>query len=320
MVDRERALSDWLAGEVMTVCIAAICDGNFIIGASDRMLTAGDIQYEPPAPKVLPLTNSIVVMSSGDASFQKEILFQLSQDVNARIATNPAEWLSVYEVAWLYIEHRNEAKLRRAESVLLKPLGLDRHQFLYQQSTMSASLVEQLARDLLTFSVPSVACIIVGVDTTGPHIYTVYDGQLVCCDATGFACVGSGATHASSQFMLAQHAPNQSSTDTLLIAYNAKRRSEIAPGVGEETDLFVIGPRVGTFSWVNPTISSQLEAQYVGLVEAEKKAANDARAGIAEYLENLVGTPAADQGAGAEPTADASQTPSGSESFESVPD
>ncbi len=35
-----------------------------IFMASDRMLTSGDIQFEPEAPKTRPLTTSIAVMQS----------------------------------------------------------------------------------------------------------------------------------------------------------------------------------------------------------------------------------------------------------------
>lgn len=47
----------------MTVCIAAIYqEGGLpgILGASDRMITVGDVEFEPPQPKVLPLVSSPV--------------------------------------------------------------------------------------------------------------------------------------------------------------------------------------------------------------------------------------------------------------------
>jgi hypothetical protein len=42
----------------MTVCIAARSNGPLLL-ASDRMLTAGDIQFEPPVRKLHMLTSSI---------------------------------------------------------------------------------------------------------------------------------------------------------------------------------------------------------------------------------------------------------------------
>lgn len=57
----------------MTVCVAAISQsstgtGLMITGASDRMLTAGDIEFEPEQSKIQPLTNSIALMLAGDSA------------------------------------------------------------------------------------------------------------------------------------------------------------------------------------------------------------------------------------------------------------
>jgi hypothetical protein len=63
---------------------------------------------------------------------------------------------------------------------------------------------------------PGIEAIITGIDLGGPHIY-VSDGiEIRCSDSSGFAAVGSGAWHASSQFMLARHGFNSPMPETLL--------------------------------------------------------------------------------------------------------
>ena len=52
----------------MTVCIATITSGS-VIGAADRLNTAGDVQYEPETSKIYSISNSIAAMTSGDAAF-----------------------------------------------------------------------------------------------------------------------------------------------------------------------------------------------------------------------------------------------------------
>jgi hypothetical protein len=69
----------------MTICVAAICEDNTIMGASDRMLTARDVQFEPPQPKIIPLTKSIVTMISGDSYAQAEILALVYENVHRRL-------------------------------------------------------------------------------------------------------------------------------------------------------------------------------------------------------------------------------------------
>jgi hypothetical protein len=70
----------------VTVCIAARSEMS-IVGVSDRMLTSGDIQFDPSAtPKLTVLTNSIAVMQSGDAAFNTEIMREVNPIIVDRIA------------------------------------------------------------------------------------------------------------------------------------------------------------------------------------------------------------------------------------------
>ena len=73
----------------MTVCVAAICGDSSIVGASDRMITAGDVEFEPPQTKLWNVSSSIAVMIAGDASLQMEILYALRDQVNLAIQTTP---------------------------------------------------------------------------------------------------------------------------------------------------------------------------------------------------------------------------------------
>jgi hypothetical protein len=73
----------------MTVCVAAMCDGYTILGASDRMLTAGDVQFEPQQSKLWAITSSIVAMVAGDSAFQTEILQDVEAIARKRIEAYP---------------------------------------------------------------------------------------------------------------------------------------------------------------------------------------------------------------------------------------
>jgi hypothetical protein len=168
----------------MTICIAAQSEGIIFL-ASDRMLTAGDIEFEPPAQKVLFLTSSMVVMFSGDASFHSEVLLDVNREVQQRVQNAPDEWLLVRDVAGLYIKYRNQAKLRRAEAALLAPLGLDKDSFLQMQRSMDSGLVDKLASEIVNFKVPDVDVIIAGIELrlnrlAFPSMYTIYDARRCC--------------------------------------------------------------------------------------------------------------------------------------------
>jgi len=273
----------------MTVCIAAKCAEGIIFGISDRMVTAGDIQFEPPATKIFPLTTSIVAMTSDeDAALHAEILQDLTSDVADRVAKAPSTWLEVEFVTELYLKHRNEAKRRRAERDVLFPLGLDSQTFINKQNTTSASFIRQITSELVNYKLPGMSVIFCGADPKGQHIYVVHDNDIGCYDDIGFASIGIGARHANSQFMFQGHNPNSPLAETLLLAYIAKKRAEVAPGVGTETDIFFVGPALGSYSpTLHEELRKKLQVEYGKILNNEKQAHKRARSEMNIYVKKI---------------------------------
>jgi hypothetical protein len=254
------------------------------------MITAGDIQFEPPAQKVFFLTRSIAVMASGDLSFHSEIMNEVIQIVQQRVVESPDDWWNVKDVVHIYINERNKAKINRSEAQILAPLNLDRNSFLSSQKILDSDLIDKIAQELINFKVPDVSTIIMGVDQSSgivPHIYTVHNDYVSCDDVIGFSAIGSGARHAESQFMLARHAWNRELPETLLLTYSAKKDAEIAPGVGTETDMFMIGPGLGQSSTIIENAVQKLESEYRKLRAKTKKAQTDAMAEVKKYVNAL---------------------------------
>lgn len=249
----------------MTVCVAAQ-SGNMIFGASDRMLTGGDVEFEPESTKIHPVTNSIVAMTAGDSSFQSEVILELQNVLVKRIKAYPEQWWVVRDVAYLYLQLRNEVKRKLAEQAILAPLGLDSSSFLARQKELADGFIKQVTQELVRFEVPGVSTIFAGVDPGGAHIYTVEDDVVRCHDSVGFAAIGSGYWHADSQLMLAKHSCYSPVPDTLLLTYAAKRRAEVAPGVGNATDMFMIGPLLGSFTPIGQDVLIQLGETYTSVV------------------------------------------------------
>ncbi len=52
----------------VTVCVAAMSADGRIVGASDRMVTASDIQFEPQQTKIFEIVPTALVMVAGDSS------------------------------------------------------------------------------------------------------------------------------------------------------------------------------------------------------------------------------------------------------------
>jgi hypothetical protein len=274
----------------VTVCVAALCDLNTIIGASDRMITAGDVQFEPAQVKAWWMNPSIVVMISGDTALQTEILLGVHAEVRERIERDPANWWTVREVADLYVSHYNAVRADRAENALLTPFGLTRDAFISRQSEMSISFLRDLSVDLLSYELPPISAIIAGVDPTGGHLWLISKATrgvvATCQDSSGFASIGIGRGHAQSQLMFSKHTRFQPFAETLFLAYLSKKRAEVAPGVGGGTDMFLISG-LGKATVIDESVTLNLERIY----KATRKSENDAlrRAGVSatQYVAQL---------------------------------
>lgn len=257
------------------------------------MLTAGDIEFEPAtASKIRAVTNSIYVTYAGDSAFFAEVYADLRVRVLDRITLEPHKWLVVKDVVDMYIACRNSLKLKRAEASLLAPLGLDRDSFFLKQKLLNDDLANQLSRELINFQIPGVSVIFAGVDESGPHIYSIEDDYVQCHDTIGFASIGSGSRHAESQFMLARHSGNSIIPEVLFLTYIAKKRAEIAPGVGAETDMYMIGSELGQAIPLQEQAIKKLDEAYNLVVKAEASGHEAGQALVKDYIDGLGKVPA----------------------------
>jgi hypothetical protein len=276
----------------VTVCIAARA-GPFVFGASDRMLTSGDVQFEPTAAaKTLAVTNSIFAMTAGDSGLQAQIMTLVLGEVQTRIQQNAAEWWLVRDITDLYIKYYNEIRKKRAADAILSPLYLDANSFITNQNMMNDRLLNDTAKELLNFRMSSVSIIFAGHDPIGPHIYVVHESdtnslEANCLDGVGFVAIGSGGRHASSQFMFARHAWDAPMADTLFLTYYAKRKSEVAPGVGNGTDMVMSGPALASLINIAPAAIKKLEFEYQRVIKSEGRAFTRGKEGIKHYVEDL---------------------------------
>lgn len=271
----------------MTVGIAVRSQGMVIL-VSDRMITAGDIEFEPQTVKIDLLTTSIAVMFSGDSALHAEVIQDVIIDVNQRVSDEPNIWLNVRDIANCYIKHWNEARFRRAEHEVLAPLGLTRKTYLEKIVSFPPAVIDRVMKSMSDARVPGVEVIIAGVDRRfgkpAPSIYHVADGYAICADQTAFAAIGTGARHAESQFMLAKYSSHTGNGEALLLAYSAKRSAEVAPGVGTDTDILVIGPDTGQHFELPADLKSKVEVEYQDIVKKEREARMDGYKEIDSFL------------------------------------
>jgi hypothetical protein len=89
---------------VVTVCIAALCRWNYrsasepedwgfvAIAASDRMITSGDVQYEPNQTKVAQMTQRTMLLIAGDYSLHSEAIRATQRQLESNRDASPVMW------------------------------------------------------------------------------------------------------------------------------------------------------------------------------------------------------------------------------------
>lgn len=272
----------------MTICVAALYNNRqCVLAAADRMLTAGNIQFEPPQPKVAQATSSIAFLLAGDSTTQTVLCNRTQTIIDNAIRQSPDEWINVCDVAEAYGRFYASFKHEQATQALLAPFGLSGQNFIDNQQAMSPQLVQMLATEMLNFQLPPVQTLVVGVDSSGAHIYLVDNGHVSCHDSVGFAAIGSGTAHAQSQFMFSRFTPSSTFTRTLTLIYAAKKRAEVAPGVGVDTDLFLVGPQLGSFLTIDPNHLGHLSNIYHQLRAQEQQAVKTAEESVHSYVEEI---------------------------------
>jgi hypothetical protein len=283
------------------------------------MMTAGDVEFEPDLDsitrlpvrsplsnlntKITAITSSIAVMTAGDSGIQAELISHLTKWVRWRLEKDKDKWVSVNEVVDAYLNIYDRVKLQHVKHSVYPKYGLTDKTFVEQQHQLSGPMLEKIANEMCEFdamfsSKYGIETIITGIDDDSgypaPHIYVITKASgndlFACCDSLGFAAIGSGSRHAESQFMLAGHSRYSSSPETLLLTYLAKKRSEIAPGVGKGTDMFTIGPELGSLCMLDNISDFQIgkvDEIFQTLEKDQKKALKTAMKKTEKYIEEM---------------------------------
>jgi hypothetical protein len=269
-----------------------------VVGAADRMMTQGDIQFEvpglsrnrPDAPmfKSVALNRHIMVMTAGDAGFQTEAVEYLWRATENSRGNTTGGWsyFPVHTVAQKYLEFC-DSRRRRATDSILAPYGLNAETFAEKQQQLSQDFVRWVLNEVeATRREIGDPIIICGLDITGAHVYYCDGVNSSPSDSIGFCCIGSGGKHARSEFILGNHSRFDRLEHTLLLAYTAKRRAEKAPGVGRETDMFVIEPRGRRF--LNYAELQSLERIYLKMQRSQDAAFRKAKEETARYVAQII--------------------------------
>lgn len=251
----------------MTVCIAALCgQGNDVraVVAADRMVTLGSfIEFEHAMPKMTQASPYAIAMIAGDSL----VGARLAREVGAAVSqSSPPIAEIAQEFASGYMNVRNA----RMQEDLLTPRALDLGSYYGAHNSLNPQIVAMIDNFMAQYNL-GVEVLLAGVDPSGAHIYTVMNpgGADRLNDFIGYAAIGSGSIHAIQSMIGFRHSPDAGYHETIFRAYASKRRAEVAPGVGSDTDMAVIS--AAGAHWLAQEELNELEAIY-----EEFQAATDA--------------------------------------------
>ena len=228
-------------GPTLTICIGALCQdrvaGDSVVLASDRMVTWQNLaEFEHAVPKIYSISPAAWALVAGDALAAAKI----TAEAAARIAGIARP---VHEIAAVVAQQYHDVRMAAAEAQFLLPRGLTLATYYGKHQQLLSQITENLDQSLASFD-PEVELIVAGVDSTGGHLFTVDNpgGPPQCHDVIGVVAIGSGEIHAVQSMIGFGHAAMQPVKDTVFRVFASKRRAELAPGVGRETDLMILRP------------------------------------------------------------------------------
>ena len=246
----------------MTVCIAALCDrGRVCVVAADREVTIGfplNIAFEHHERKIDALSDYCVAMSAGNALVAAETVALARRAIIAGGTRDIAIASEQFRDAYMGLH------LARAEQLILGPRGITLAEFKATGAQqIPQALYSQIDNLFWNFTL-NTDFILAGVDEGGAHISWVHyhgvqgQGWLERFDKLGYQAIGSGGSHAAILLSLTGQHRDLDTAETVYNVYCAKVNAEVAPGVGDATDMAVISA-AGT-EFLAPAFLDELEA------------------------------------------------------------
>jgi len=259
----------------MTIILGALCrneDGTpAAVLASDRMVTwANMTEYEHHVPKVSPIAGAVVAIS-GDALAGARIVADVRSELRDQAVT-------VEDVANGLATRFASFRMEFVEAQVLMARGLSLKDFYDRHANLLPQIAGMIDQQMVQVPL-NVQLLVAGVDHTGAHAFSIENpgGTVVNHDSIGHVAIGSGMIHALQSMIGFEHTYLSGLRDTIVQVFISKRRAELAPGVGSQTDLLVVtvdGVRrltddaMTALDGINAKINTALREAFDGTIDA----------------------------------------------------
>ncbi len=258
-----------LPTKLMTQLIAAIADsGQTAIGLSDRMVSTGDMTlgFESPNRKAEKLTERSAVLLAGSVHEP-----DLVRDARERVKGKDRIRDIAEECAQLYLKLRTQ---RIEDEVLRAGIGVQSFSEYHQKQQMLHESVVFDTNDKIQKYQLGLELILIGVDDRTHISHITNPGLWRSYDNLGYCTLGMGERHADNVFAWYKYSSATPLKEALYITFEAKKKSEMAGGIGPTTDAFII--KASGIEVVNEsTLTALSEVYNEREFGAERRALND---------------------------------------------
>jgi len=219
----------------MTQLVGAICeDGKKVITVSDRMVSTGDmtLMFEQPRSKAELIAARAIVLTAGT-------IHEPDLTRQARVRARGKD--RILEMADVLKELFQEIREKHIVDEILRPqTGMKSFtEWLTRQKSIHDAILINLSDQISKYELP-LRLILAGVDEEG-HLIMVGDpGTYRSFDTLSYCCLGMGERHADNVFAWYRYSRVFPVNDALYIAFEAKKKAEMAGGVGQSTDILII--------------------------------------------------------------------------------
>lgn len=239
--------------EKVTQLIGALCeDRTKVILISDRMVTTtnGSLAFEHE-PKFQIIAPNAIVLTAGTVH-EPEIIAETRVQIKGKC--------SVLEIADTLSKNYRKIRKKRIENEVLEEMGIvSFDDFHRKQNLLNENSVLELSKKITDYDL-GVHLLLGGMDDKA-HLYRIGEpGTYRSFDELGFCCIGSGDRHADPVFAFYRFTLSLPLAETLQISFEAKKRAEMAGGVGSETDIWII-EKGGVYA-VTPETIKELEESH----------------------------------------------------------
>ena len=234
--------------------------------ASDNMITSSglSVEFEHRRPKLMQVADNCVIATAGDALVVTELHEAACDEIDKLNRPSIKQIVDCIKQSYTDLRHK------KIEETILSPRGFENiGDFYRRQTNMMPEIVMTIQRRIEQFDF-GLDVLLGGVDTRA-HIHGIENpGTSAPYDSIGYAAIGSGMPHATTTLIANEYHEDFPLYNALMIAYEAKRVSEKAPGVGSNmTNMCVINKN--GVKMLSETDISRIDEVYRSRIEEQKK-------------------------------------------------